>query len=298
MHPTKHPQLENDGPVASPIIAGAKPLSVPPDMRDPGHPGHKAYGAALKEVHAMEASRGIPSGPHSENLAAGMAVAAEYAKVSIARVELRGDQVVAVSRPRGVDEPATTAAVAVDFATTRSVGEHSAAWLKARSPHFGEGAIVERSAEQVRLLNQLSGKDQAMFAKLRENLPPQINDDKVAQATLQARRAGIDSPEKLALVAVSGDHVLMRSQAGRNETVSLSQPAPPLHETVSQTHALNQQQIQQQLTRQQLNQQQVNQQRPNQQQPNQQQSNQQSPNQQLFGRQPFFPNGPRGPFTG
>ena len=292
MSSTKHTQPENHDPPASPIIAGAKPLSVPQDMRDPGHPGHKAFGAALKEVHAMEASRGIPSGPHSEKLAAGVAVAAEYAKVNIDRVELRGDQVVAVSRPRGVDEPAATAAVSAEFATTRSVGEHSAAWLKARSPHFGEGAIVERSAEQVRLLNQLSAKDQAMFAKIRENLPPQINDDKVAQATLQARRAGIEGPEKLALVAISGDHVLMRSQAGRNETVSLSQPAPPLHETVSQTHALNQQQIQQQLTRQQLNQQQLNQQPPG----------QQASNQQAFGRQPLFPNGPpngpRGPFTG
>lgn len=236
----------------------------------------------------MEASRGISSGPHSEKLAAGMAVAAEYAKVSIDRVELRGDQAVAVSCPRSVDEPATTAAVSVDFATTRSVGEHSAAWLKARSPHFGEGPIAERSAEQVRLLSQLSPRDQAMFAKIRENLPPQINDDKVAHATLQARRAGIDSPEKLAMVAISGDHLLMRSQAGRNETVSLSQPTPPLHETVSQTHALNQQQIQQQLTRQQLNQQQLN----------QQPANQQQPNQQLLGRQPLTPNGPRGPMTG
>jgi hypothetical protein len=41
-----------------------------------------------------------------------------------------------------------------------------------------------------------------MFAKIRENLSPQINDDKVAQAALQAHRAGIDTPNNMGLVAI------------------------------------------------------------------------------------------------
>lgn len=250
--PLEHKHAQVERPANGVAVADAKPLAVPKDMRDPNHPGHSAFRVALNEVNTMEGRCGIPSGPHSERLAAGLTVATEYARTGIDRVELRGDQAVAISRPQGVNDPGKPVAISTEFATSRSVEEHSAEWLKARSPYYGQAPAAERTPEQARLLNELSPKDQAMFAKLRENAPPQISDDAVAHAALQARRAGIDSPDKLGAVAIRGDQLYLQSaQTGHNQAVNLAQPVPPMHETVQHAQVFNQQQTQQQAAAQQ-----------------------------------------------
>ncbi len=241
--PGKHAEVQATP--QSPAVADVKPFVMPKDMRDPAHPGHETYRSTLAEVRSMEAARGIPPGPHSERLAAGLVVAVEYANAVIDRVELRGNQAVALARPSG--EPNKSVALGTDFAMSRSVEEHSIEWAKARSPHYANAPAAERSPEQVRLLNELSPRDQAICAKLRENLPPQFGDDMVVHAALEARRAGINSPEQLGAVAIRGDHLFMQGvQAGVGQSVNLSQPAPPMQQTVNEAHALDQQQVAQQ----------------------------------------------------
>ncbi len=227
-------------------IADAKPFTMPKDMRIPDHPAHDMYRTALSEVRVMEAAQGIPAGPHSEKLAAGLTVAAEYANAGIDRVELHGRQAVAHSGGSSV-------ALATDFALSRSVEQHSEEWRMARSLHYADAPAAERSPEQARLLGALSPRDQAMYAKIRESLPAQFGDDMVAHASLAARRAGIETPEQMRAVTIRGDHLfIVGTQTGISQSVNLSQPAPPLRETVYEAYALDRQQTQQQAAQQQM----------------------------------------------
>jgi hypothetical protein len=96
---------------------------------------------AFNSVHTIEAAQGIPSGPHSERKAAGLAVSAEHANASVDQVRIQGSQAVATSHLNG--EVTKSFAISTDFATSRSVQEHSAAWLEARSPHYLQGPVAE-----------------------------------------------------------------------------------------------------------------------------------------------------------
>ncbi|WP_343124022.1 XVIPCD domain-containing protein, partial [Xanthomonas graminis] len=53
------------------------PTQAATDLRDPAHPGHAEFTKTLREVHYMEAGRGIASGPHSDKVAAALLVQGE-----------------------------------------------------------------------------------------------------------------------------------------------------------------------------------------------------------------------------
>lgn len=77
-------------------------------LSSPAHPHHALYGQAMHQLHATESTRQIPAGPHSENLAAALAVEAVRAGLTrVDRVELndRGTLARAVQVHPLRDEP-------------------------------------------------------------------------------------------------------------------------------------------------------------------------------------------------
>ena len=97
-------------------------------------------------------------------------------------------------------------------------------------------------------MSQLSPADQAIFAHIRGQVPATIPDEAIAQATLAARKSHINKADDIASAGICNDRLYVQgSQLGQFlATVDLSQPAPPLHTSVQQALAMDQQQIQQQ----------------------------------------------------
>ena len=129
--------------------------------------------------------------------------------------------------------------------------------MKARSPHYANVAQPERTAELAGTLSQLSPADQAIFARIREQVPGSIADDAVAQATVAARANHITKADDISAAGIFDERLyVMGSNALQLAVfVDLSKQAPPLHQSVQQAQAMDQQQVQQQ----QVNQQQLNQ---------------------------------------
>jgi hypothetical protein len=245
----------------SPTIAQAQAPAIPGDIRDTHHPGHQSYGLALDAVHRMEDKHNLTSGPHSERLAAGLAVKAEGLRVSVDDVQIdsNGDQVTLIQHPKFNGRmPETTATISMDQALAFTVEQHSARWLQARSPHYTSTTHPERTREQAHTLSQLSPADQSIFAHIRARVPATVHDDAVTQATVAARVNRINKVEDIASAGIFDERLYVQgAQVGQFlATVDLSQPAPPLHTSVQQALAMDQQQIQHQQVAQQ---QQINQ---------------------------------------
>lgn len=167
---------------------------LPKDLRDPDHPGNERYAASLDNVRRMEWQNGIASGPHSELLAAAVAIAVERDQLKVQRLELDKStgQVTAIERGPYPNFDERRVAIDTRQALSHSFEQSSQQWLEARSPHYAADAPkIERTREQSEALAQLMPGDQAMFAKIREGIPASVSDDHVAQATLAAKRDGI-----------------------------------------------------------------------------------------------------------
>lgn len=223
------------------------PTQAATNLRDPAHPGHAEFTKTLREVHYMEAGRGIASGPHSEKVAAALLVQGERDGLRITNVAMGPDgQVQGLQRFSAFDPPKT---VQVDPRQAQSVEMHDYAsqWAQLRSPHLvGHAAPAERSAEQAQGIAALSAADQAMFARIRQEVPAHIGDDHVAQAMLHAKQAGIDDAGKIDRVLMAGDAMWVAGTTPSFRTsMDVSQPAAPMQETVQQVQSLNQQREQQ-----------------------------------------------------
>ncbi|WP_409976710.1 hypothetical protein [Xanthomonas graminis] len=223
------------------------PTQAATDLRDPAHPGHAEFTKTLREVHYMEAGRGIASGPHSEKVAAALLVQGEREGLRITNVAMGPDgQVQGLQRFSAFDTPKM---VSVDPRQAQSVEMHDYAsqWAQLRSPHLvGHAAPAERSAEQAQGIAALSAADQAMFARIRQEVPAHIGDDHVAQAMLHAKQAGIDDAGKIDRVLMAGDTMWVAGTTpGFRTSMDVSQPAAPMQETVQQVQSLNQQREQQ-----------------------------------------------------
>jgi len=117
----------------------------------------------------------------------------------------------------------------------------------ARSPHLvGQAAPAERAPGQAHGIAALSAADQAMFARIRQDVPAHIGDAHVAQAMLAAKQVGIADAGKIDRVVMSGDALWVAGTTpGFRASTDLAQQAAPMQETVQQTQALNQQREQQ-----------------------------------------------------
>lgn len=234
----------------APVPADFAPIREPPkDLRDPEHPGHERYTAALGNVRRMEGQHGIESGPHSERLAAAVAIAVERDQLKVQRLELDKStgQVTVVERGPYPNFEERRVPIDTRQALGFSFEQSSQQWLEARSPHYATGQpTVERTREQSEALGQLAPADRAMFAKIRENLPASVSDDHVAQATLAAKRDGIRDAGNIQQVAMVGDKLWIEGTTpGYRVAVDVSQQAPSLQEIAQQSQAFNQQREQQ-----------------------------------------------------
>lgn len=117
---------------------------------------------------------------------------------------------------------------------------HGAAATPASGAHSAPSA--GHAAERVQNLGALSAADQAMFARIRKDVPARIDDAHVAQAMLGAKQAGIAGADKIGRVQMAGDTLWVSGTTpGFRAATDVAQAAAPMHETVQQTQAFNQQ---------------------------------------------------------
>ncbi len=220
-------------------------LQVANDFRDKNHPGNPRYQQMLHEVERMETTNGIAHGPNTSLMAAALAIKAEQSKFdmsSIVKLE-QGGQVSAMK----LDPYAPSTKVSVDpkavIAEGQSFEKSTEQWSQARSQHYASNApAAERTLEQVKALSQLSPADQAIFEKIRQNVPPHINDEVVARATLQAKQVGVSNVDQIDIVAMAGNSISVKGRTpGMRSTTDATEPTAPMPETAKQTETFNQQ---------------------------------------------------------
>ncbi|MCC4597237.1 hypothetical protein NRY95_06185 [Xanthomonas campestris pv. phormiicola] len=243
-HPSNAQRARHDDAGHAPMPAPAQPAT---DFRDPAHPGHAEFMKTLREVHCMEAGRGIASGPHSEKVAAALLVQGEREGLRISNVAMGPDgQAQGLQRFSAFDTPKT---VQVDPRQAQSVEMqgYASQWAQLRSPHLvSQARPAERTAEQAQGIAALSASDQAMFARIRQDVPAHLSDAHVAQAMLAAKQAGIDDAGKIDRVQMAGEKLWVSGPTpGFRAATDMSQPPAPMQDTLQQAQALNQQREQQ-----------------------------------------------------
>ncbi|MDR6673850.1 hypothetical protein [Xanthomonas sp. 1678] len=107
-------------------------------------------------------------------------------------------------------------------------------------------AAAEHTDKQAPALGQLPPHDQALFAKLRSDTPPQVSDDHVARAMLLSKQEGMTDASTIGGVRMAGDTLWVTGTTpGFRVSVNTNEPAPPLQETSQQSLAFNRAQEQQ-----------------------------------------------------
>ncbi|MDL5367288.1 hypothetical protein QSH18_16895 [Xanthomonas sp. NCPPB 2654] len=107
-------------------------------------------------------------------------------------------------------------------------------------------AAAEHPDKQAPALGQLPPHDQALFAKLRSDTPPQVSDDHVARAMLLSKQEGMTDASTIGGVRMAGDTLWVTGTTpGFRVSVNTNEPAPPLQETSQQSLAFNRAQEQQ-----------------------------------------------------
>ncbi|MCW0451450.1 DUF2974 domain-containing protein [Xanthomonas sacchari] len=120
---------------------------------------------------------------------------------------------------------------------------HGAAATPASGAHMAPSAA--QTYERAQTLGALSASDQAMFARIRRDVPTRIDDAHVAQAMLGAKQAGIAGADKIDRVQMAGDTLWVSGTTpGFRAATDVAQAAAPMHETVQQAQAFNQQRAQ------------------------------------------------------
>jgi GH24 family phage-related lysozyme (muramidase) len=85
--------------------------------------------------------------------------------------------------------------------------------------------------------------DHRLFQHLRERLPAQVSDDKVAELTLAARQGRVQDAERVKEMGISNDRAYVFGPLGTiGAVVDLRTPAPPMAETMRQAEVVEQQQ--------------------------------------------------------
>lgn len=242
------PSPEQQAEERSTPTAPGKPLEpevnlLPELLSDAMHPGHADFQHVLTELHIAEMSRGIPAGPHSAQVAAALLVEGERQSLRVDRVRILADgQIEGAWQKDAFSEPET---VRVDPAKVLSISleDHSRYWAQARSPHpLSDAPAVERTAQQQQGIASLSSIDQAMFARIRQDVPGHIPDEQVMRALHDAKQADIPGADKIGQVMMAGERICIAGTIpGFRSITELAQSAPPLQETLEQIQSLNQQ---------------------------------------------------------
>ncbi|MET7142406.1 hypothetical protein M3S04_11725 [Xanthomonas sp. PPL139] len=98
------------------------------------------------------------------------------------------------------------------------------------------------ATDRAQNLGALSASDQAMFARIRKDVPAHIDDAHVAQAMLGAKQAGIVGVDKIDRVQMAGATLWVSGTTpGFRAATDVAQAAAPMRETVQRAQAFNQQ---------------------------------------------------------
>lgn len=103
------------------------------------------------------------------------------------------------------------------------------------------------TSEPLADLSQLTPKDQAMFAKIRNGAPSNVSDETVAHAMLEAKRNGIPDADRTGQVGVVDGKLWVGGVTpGFHANVSASGPAPQMQDTLREVQMFNEQRDRQQ----------------------------------------------------
>ncbi|MET4731292.1 hypothetical protein ABIE09_005117 [Lysobacter enzymogenes] len=82
--------------------------------------------------------------------------------------------------------------------------------------------------------------DRDLYDKLRSGLPAQVTDEKVAEAVLATKRAGMHEPSDIGKVALQNDQIFIAGRTpGFHAQVDAGKPAPDMSGTVQQLNSHN-----------------------------------------------------------
>ncbi|QQP96734.1 peptidoglycan-binding domain-containing protein [Lysobacter enzymogenes] len=132
-------------------------------------------------------------------------------------------------------------------ADSRRVAEHASlpATAATEGPKPATAASPAPASGAPQEPPKLSRDDQAMFDKIRAGAPAHVTDEKIAEATLAAKRNGIADVGKIGAIGLVQDKLWIGgSTPGYHASVVVSEPAPPMQDTLRETQAFNQQQTQ------------------------------------------------------
>lgn len=241
--PRRQTALESDAVPGPALPAGFAPALKPStDLRDPDHPGRDDFARTLSEVHRAETTAGIPHGAHSEQVAAALMLAAWRNGHGITNVEICSPREIVGLQRGGMSEPVKEVSIDSNQALSLSMEQYAAQWAQLRSPHYASRSPEpERTPEQARALTQLSPRDQALFARIRQDVPGHIADDVIAHAMLQAKQNGISGADKIEGVGLAGDRLCIAGTTpGFRTMVDVSTAPPELSDTLHRNQAFNQ----------------------------------------------------------
>ncbi len=247
--PSVEQQAEIPAAVVSPPPRSPEPQAAPLPQRlsDARHPGHGEFQHVLQELRYAEANRGIPHGRHSEQVAAALLVEGERQGTRIDTVRIAADGRIEGIHQRNAFAEPTLVRVDPTEALSVSMEAHAVQWAQARSPHLVSNApVAERTPAQQQGLAALSPADQAMFARIRQDVPAHIGDDHVMRAVHDAKQADIPTRDQIDRVIMAGDRIWVAGTTeGFRSMTEVSQAAPPLQESAQQVQALNREREQQ-----------------------------------------------------
>ncbi|XQA65896.1 lipase family protein [Xanthomonas sacchari] len=175
--------------------------------------------------------------------------AAKQAADSAARVGTHAYEAARQTATQGIDAAKHAAGQAYDTLT------HPGQWFQRGTPAQAPAATpasgvqsapsAGHKADREQNLAALPASDQTMFARIRRDVPTRIDDAHVAQAMLGAKRAGIADADKIDRVQMAGDTLWVSGTTpGFRAATDVAQAAAPMHETVQQAQAFNQQRAQ------------------------------------------------------
>ncbi|XQA77463.1 lipase family protein [Xanthomonas sacchari] len=175
--------------------------------------------------------------------------AAKQAADSAARVGTHAYEAARQTATQGIDAAKHAAGKAYD--TLTQPGQWFQRSAPAQAPAATPASGVQSApstghkADREQNLAALPASDQTMFARIRRDVPTRIDDAHVAQAMLGAKRAGIADADKIDRVQMAGDTLWVSGTTpGFRAATDVAQAAAPMHETVQQAQAFNQQRAQ------------------------------------------------------
>ena len=227
------------------------PLATAPampvdDMRQPGHPGNRTYMQMMDRVSLFDSQQGLPTGEHSQRLAASTAVIANRERLDPDRTFVEKSpqsDISLVERPRPGQSGERRFEIDIRALSSRPIEESSRELANDRSAHYFNPPAAARTVEQELVLQRMAPSDKAMFERIRTGTPASVADEAVLSAVTASKQRGIDQADKISAVAMDGDRLfVMGNTPGFRSMTDVSQPQPELQRGVEQLQTQNQQQ--------------------------------------------------------